>query len=196
MTLDDAFTSLIGKFSGGSSPARVSNSLSLFFNIRNSITAASGTLSSIFVNYFKSVSALLEMIISIKECYIEMHLEAKRYLVPQLFAFGRWSCGVYPTCQHALLEVHRIRKTSLWKDLRENIFGGSLTGDTFLQSMDILSYYWNHSKQGIKVREGMMQGGCSTDLDPTNIFVKNSHLLTKLRSVLKECIHLLYFFEI
>ena len=89
LTLDDAFTSLIGKFSGGSSPARVSNSLSLFFNIRNSITAASGTLSSIFVNYFKSVSALLEMIISIKECYIEMHLEAKRDLVPQLFAFGR-----------------------------------------------------------------------------------------------------------
>lgn len=89
LTLDDAFTSLIGKFRVGSSPARVSNSLSLFFNIRNAITAASGTLSSIFVNYLKNVSALLEMIISIKECNTEMHLEAKRDLVSQLFAFGR-----------------------------------------------------------------------------------------------------------
>ena len=36
-----------------------------------------------------------------------------------------------------------------------------------------------------------MQGGYSTDLDAMNIFVKNSHLLAKLRSVLKERIHLL-----
>ena len=36
-----------------------------------------------------------------------------------------------------------------------------------------------------------MQGGSSTDLDAMNIFVKNSHLLVKLRNALKERIHLL-----
>ena len=36
-----------------------------------------------------------------------------------------------------------------------------------------------------------MQAGCSTDLDVMNIFVKSSHLLVKLASVLKEYIHLL-----
>ena len=36
-----------------------------------------------------------------------------------------------------------------------------------------------------------MQGGYSTDLDAMNIFVENSHLLAKLRSVWKKCIHLL-----
>ena len=36
-----------------------------------------------------------------------------------------------------------------------------------------------------------MQGGHSADLDAMNIFVKNNHLLAKLRSILKEHIHLL-----
>ena len=36
-----------------------------------------------------------------------------------------------------------------------------------------------------------MQGRYSTDLDAMNIFVRNSHLLAKLQSVLKERIHLL-----
>ena len=35
-----------------------------------------------------------------------------------------------------------------------------------------------------------MQNESSTDLDTLNIFVKNSHLLAKLQSVIKELIHL------
>ena len=38
-----------------------------------------------------------------------------------------------------------------------------------------------------------MQGGYSTDLDAMNIFVKNTHFIAKLRSVLKERIHLFTF---
>ena len=43
----------------------------------------------------------------------------------------------------------------------------------------------------VKVRGGPMQGRYSTVLYAMNIFAKNSHLLAKLRSVLKERIHLL-----
>ena len=35
-----------------------------------------------------------------------------------------------------------------------------------------------------------MQNESSTDLDTLNMFVKNSHLLAKLQSVIKELIHL------
>ena len=43
----------------------------------------------------------------------------------------------------------------------------------------------------VKVRGGPMQGRYSTVLYDMNIFAKNSHLLAKLRRVLKERIHLL-----
>ena len=74
--------------------------------------------------------------------------------------------------------------------IRENGFGGSLTGDTSFTKHGHLIIETTVNRE-VKVWEGLMQGGYSTDLDPTNIFVKNSHLLTTLRSVLKERIHLL-----
>ena len=40
-----------------------------------------------------------------------------------------------------------------------------------------------------------MQSGYSTDLDARNIFVKNSNLLVKLQTALKERIHLLTFLK-
>ena len=88
------------------------------------------------------------------------------------------------------MEVHRISNTSIWKDLKENGFGGSLTGDKFSTKHGYLIIETTVNEK-VKVRGGPMQGGYSTDLDAMNIFVKNSHLLAKLRSVLKERIHLL-----
>ena len=88
------------------------------------------------------------------------------------------------------MEVHRISNTSIWKDLKENGFGGSLTGDKFSTKHGYLIIETTVNGK-VKVRGGPMQGGYSTDLDAMNIFVKNSHLLAKLRSVLKERIHLL-----
>ena len=60
-----------------------------------------------------------------------MHLEAERALLLQLLAFGQPNYRRYLTYQDALLEVHRIWNTSVWKDLKENGFGGSLRGDKF-----------------------------------------------------------------
>ena len=71
------------------------------------------------------------MIRSVKECNIEMHLEAESALLPQLFAFVHPNYSRYLTYQHALLEVDRMSNTPIWKDLKENGFGGSLTGDKF-----------------------------------------------------------------
>ena len=78
------------------------------------------------------------MIRSVRECNIEIYLEAERILLPQLFAFGYPNYSRYLTYQHALLEVHCISNTSIWKDLKENGFGRSFTGDICLKNMEIL----------------------------------------------------------
>ena len=186
-TLDDIFTVLIGKLRADPSPVLADSVIAHpnFFNIRSTITTISGNLSSMFVNYLKDVLALLAMIRSVKECNIEMHLEAERTFQAQRFGFGHPNYSRYLTYQHALLEVHLISNTSIWKDLKENGFGGSLTGDTFSIKHGALII------KTIVNREVKVQDGYSADLDATNMFVKNSHLLTKLRSVLKERIHLL-----
>ena len=143
-----------------------------------------------FVNCLKDVSALLAMIRSVRECNIEMHLEAERALLPQLFAFGHPNYSRYLTYQHALLEVHRISNTSIWKDLQENSFGGNLTRNKFSTKHGDLLIQTTVNRK-VKIRVGSMQDGYSTGLDVMNIFVKNSHLLAKIQSVLKERIHLL-----
>ena len=115
LTLDDTFTALIGKLRVDPSPSLAESVIAYpnFRNIRSAITATSGTLSSMFVNYVKDVSALLAMIKSVRECNTEMLLEAERAFLPQLFAFGHPNYGCYLTYQHALFEVHRISNTSI-----------------------------------------------------------------------------------
>ena len=87
------------------------------------------------------------------------------------------------------MEVYRILNTSISKNLKENFFGGSLTGDKFSKKHGDLTIEQKVNWK-VKVRGGPMQGGYSTDLDAINIFVKNSHQLAKLRSVLKKSIYL------
>ena len=107
LTLDDTFTALISKLRVDPSPALASDS-----NIRSAITAISGTLSSMFVNCLKDVSALLAMIRFVRECNIDMHLETDNQ-TPQLFTHGHSNYSRYLTYQHALLEVYRITNTSI-----------------------------------------------------------------------------------
>ena len=192
LILDDTFTALIGKLRVDPSPALAESVIAYpnFCNIRSAITATSETLSSMFVNYIKGVSALLAIIRSVRECNIEMHLEAERAFLPQLFVFVHPNYSRYLTYQHTLLEVHRISNTSIWKGLKENGFGGSLTGDKFSTKRGDPITETTVNRE-VKVRGGPMQGGYSTDLDAMNVFKKNSHLLAKLRSVLKERVHLL-----
>ena len=65
------------------------------------------------------------------------------------------------------------------------VFGGILTGDKFSIKHGDLIIETTVNRE-VKVLGGSMQGGYSTDLDAMNMFVKNSYLLAKLRSVLKK----------
>ena len=192
LTQDDTFTALIGRLRTGPSLALVESVITHpnFCNIRSAISVTSGTSSSMFVNYLKYVSALLAVIRSVRECNTEMHLEAERALLPQLFAFGHPNYSRHLAYQHTLLEVHRISNTWIWKNLKENGVGGNLTKDRFSTKRS------NHIietivKSSVIVQKGPMQGRYSTDLDAMNIFVKSTRLLAKLQIVLIERIHLL-----
>ena len=82
-----------------------------------------------------------------------------------------------------------IYNTSIWNDLKENRFGGSLTGGKYSTKHADLIIETTVNKE-VKVRGGPIQGGYNAGLDAMSIFVKNSQLLAKLRSVLKELIYL------
>ena len=75
-------------------------------------------------NGLKDVSALLDIISSVRKCNIEIHLEVARILLSQFLAFGYSNYSRYLTYQNALLEVHCIWNTSVWKYLKGNGFGG------------------------------------------------------------------------
>ena len=72
LTFDDTFTALIGKLRVDPSPALAESVIAHpnFRNIRSDVTATSGTLSFMFVNYLKDVSVLLAMVSSVRECNI------------------------------------------------------------------------------------------------------------------------------
>ena len=56
---------------------------------------------------------------------------------------------------------------------KENIFGGSLTRDTFSSKYGALIIKAIVNSE-VKIRGGPIQGGYSADLDTTNIFVKKA----------------------
>ena len=85
---DETFTALIGKIHPFLALLESFIVHANFCNIRSIIRSTSGTLSSIFVNYLKDVSAFLVTIRFVRECYIKMNLEAERVLLPRHIAFG------------------------------------------------------------------------------------------------------------
>lgn len=85
---DETFTALIGKIHPFLALLESFIVHANFCNIRSIIRSTSGTLSSIFVNYLKDVSAFLVTIRFVRECDIKMNLEAERVLLPRHIAFG------------------------------------------------------------------------------------------------------------
>ena len=85
---DETFTALIGKIHPFLALLESFIVHANFCNIRSIIRSTSGTLSSIFVNYLKDVSAFLVTIRFVRECDIKMNLEAERVLLPRNIAFG------------------------------------------------------------------------------------------------------------
>lgn len=141
--------------------------------------------SEMMVEYLKDVSAVLALISSVRENHIERNMQAERALLPQLFAFGHINYARYLTYQHVMLaNLHKTNPTT-WNELKENAFGGSLTGDSFstVHGDFITEVTVNRE---VKVRGGPMQGGFSTSLKAEDAFIKTNHLMAKVRAALNE----------
>ena len=78
-----------------------------------------------------------------------------------------------------------ISNSKAWVDLRMNGFGGSISDEPFSSKhMDLIIE--TTINRDVKVRVGPMQGGYSIDSNATNMFVKTTHLMAKLRAALKR----------
>ena len=149
------------------------------------MSSNSGTECKMMIEYLKDVSAMLALISSVRENHIERHLQAERALLPQLFAFGHINYARYLTYQHVTLTNLHQTNPAAWQDLKENGFGGSLSGGPFstVHGDFITEVTVNRE---VKVRGGPMQGGFSTSLKAEDTFIKTSHLMAKVRTALKE----------
>ena len=117
-------------------------------------------------------------------------MQAERALLSKLFAFGHPNYARFLTYQHVTLEQLKLMNPSAWRELQDNGFGGSLSGEPF---STVHGDYITETtiNREVKVRGGPMHGGYSTSLRANDTFVKTSHLMAEVRSALKEKLHVL-----
>eukprot|EP00795_Rhopilema_esculentum_P004685 gene4685-20973_t len=137
------------------------------------------------VEYLKDVSAMLCLISSVRENTIERHLAAERALIPKCSAFGHPNYLRYLSFQHVnLLDIKRNHAT-IWQDLLENGYGGSVSVESFSTMNGDLITEMTINRE-VTARGGPMQGGFSTDITAVDTFMKTSHFIANLRMKLKE----------
>ena len=149
------------------------------------MSSSGGTQSDMIIGYLKDVSEMLALISAVREKSIKRHMQAERALLPQLFAFGHMNYARYLTFQHVTLTNLHQTNPDAWAELRENGFGGSLSGGPFssVHGDYITEVTINRE---VKVRGGPLQGGYSTSLKAEDNFIKTSHLMARVRAALKE----------
>eukprot|EP00795_Rhopilema_esculentum_P008799 gene8799-14832_t len=131
------------------------------------------------VEYLKDVSAMLCLISSVRENTIERHLAAERALIPKCSAFGHPNYSRYLSFQHVnLLDIKRNHAT-IWQDLLENGYGGSVSVESFSTMNGDLITEMTINRE-VTARGGPMQGGFSTDITAVDTFMKTSHFYSKL----------------
>ena len=92
------------------------------------MASTGSTEAEMMIEYLKDVSSMLALI-STRKTYL--HLHAEQVLLPQLFAFGHFSYARYLTYQPVTMANLQQTKATAWKELKENGFGGSITGASF-----------------------------------------------------------------
>lgn len=118
VSLDNTLTSLISKHRMRPSHTSVESviALTMIFNNRNIVTAKSGILSPIFVNY---VLQLLKVINFVSECNIEMVSKAERALLPKFTTFAYSNFSSSQVCFLGSLSnmEHISVERSCWKKM-------------------------------------------------------------------------------
>ena len=89
-----------------------------------------------------------------------------------------------------MLSKLHLENPRAWEELVKKDFGVSLSGQPFSTEHEDLIIETTINRK-VKVRGRPMQGGCKTNLSAMNKFVKNTHLLAKLRAAMKKKLRVL-----
>ena len=89
-----------------------------------------------------------------------------------------------------MLSNLHLENPGTWEELIKEAFGGRLNDQPFSTEHRDLIIETTINRE-VKVCDGLMQGGYSTNLSGVNKFVKNTHLLAKLRAAMKKKLRVL-----
>ena len=151
------------------------------------ILKTSNTVSQMTISYIKDVGNLLALIASVRESKIEQRKD-ERVMLPDVFAFGHPNYGRYLTYQHITLSNLHLENPRDWEGLVKDGFGVNLSSQPFSTEHGDLIIETIINRE---VSRGSMQGGYSTSFSAMNKFVKNNHLLAKLRTPMKKKLRVL-----
>ena len=111
-------------------------------------------------------------------------------MLQDVFAFGHPNYGRHPTYQHIVLSNLHLENPGACEELVKEGFGGSLSGQPFSAKYGDFIIETTINRE-TKVHCGTMHCGYSTSLSAKNKFVKNNHLLVKLRAPKKKKLRVL-----
>ena len=143
-----------------------------------------------FSEQILKTSNIMSSISSFRESTIEQRLQAERLMFPDVFALGHPNYGLYLTYQDVMLSNLHLENPGAWEELVKEGLSRILSGQPFSTEYGDLIIGTTINRE-VKVRGGPMQGGYSTNLSAMNKFVKNIHLLPKLRAAMKNKLRVL-----
>ena len=131
------------------------------------------------VAYLRDVSSMLSLVVSVREGDIELHLQAERNMLKQVFAFDHQNYARYLSYQHVLLNDLKIKNNAAYKDLKLKGMGANYSGSKFAAVHgDLVTEYFNRETKGTA---GPFRQGYSTNIETTNKWVNIVHIHAKLR---------------
>ena len=152
------------------------------------VTPSEGTESKMTIEYLKDVSSLLSMVWAVRSGNFDGHLQSERDIIKQCFAFDHVRYSRYLSYQHVLLKNMENENHPAIQDLISRGYGRSMSGDLFSAIHgDLVTEIFNGAT---KRQGGPHRGGFTNDVHVLNTWIKTTHIHAKIRTELKNKIHL------
>ena len=131
------------------------------------------------IEYLKDVSAMLAMVLAVREGCLERHLQAEREMIKQVFSFGHHNYARYLSYQYVSLRSMEQHNHPAIINLKETGFGGSISGEPFSSIHgDLITELFNKETKGSR---GPMRAGFSTNHQAVNEWITTIHIHGKVR---------------
>ena len=134
------------------------------------------------IRYLKDISSLLALVSA------ERHLQAEREILKYCFAFHHINYTRYLSYQQVYLTSLEANNSPAISHLKEESFGGSLSGQPFsAMHGDLVIEIFNGQT---KRQAGPYASGFSTNIDTVNKWVNTANIHAQIRAVFSEKLQL------